>query len=373
MIKIKNTLLESKHLIIAGVLVFIPLLLFYPTKFTTIDEHDYINNAQLLLNGGLKTDCSLNIPGQWPAGEYCISKYNIGTSLILLPAVILNKNLIALTTFAAFLVGIVVFYKLLQMNKLDKKFIYLFALFPPFIFFTRTALSETYSMSFLLLSFYLLLKANKQNYYQPLAALTIILTLFIRYTNSIPILVILGYLAYSEISLIGIKNTLKKWIYLIVLLFLGIVLFSAFNYQHYGALFRSGYYFSSEEGAIIWEQVPVTFVKYFLLTNIFYPLMLILLFRTKIRWKNLLLSAFLGLFFFYTIIKNVSFADKVTDLILGLRFLIPVYPFALLAYFEFLNRFRDRKYYKSALYTFMVLLIGAAIYINLVHQGFLNR
>jgi hypothetical protein len=228
-------------------------------------------------------------------------------------------------------------------------------------------------MSFLLLSFYLLLKATKQSYYQPLAALTIILTLFIRYTNSVPLLIILGYLAYSEISLIGIKNTLKEWIYLILLLLLGIVLFSAFNHQHYGALFRSGYYFSSEEGAVIWEQVPTTLIRYFLLTNIFYPLMLILLFRTKIKWKNLLLSAFLGLFLFYTIIKNVSFADKITDLILGLRFLIPVYPFALLAYFELLNRFRDRKYYKPSLYTFVVLLIGAAIYINLIHQGFLSR
>lgn len=374
MYKYINNLKPAKHLILSILCVLPAFIVFFPTTFTTIDEHDYLNNAQLIVNSGLKTDCSLNIPGQWPTDlGYCISKYNIGTSFFLIPGVLLNKDLVAMSTFLIFILGIVIFYKLLEYYKLDKRFIYLFALFPPFIFFSRTILSEMYSMVMLLGLFYAFLNINKSAKYKVLTGVFMSLALYIRYTNIIPVAILGIYFLYVYIKEYGIKQVvIKFWItHLIALIALISIL--VFNYTFYGDFFRSGYYFSSEEGSLALEQIPAVFFKYFLLINIFYPATLVVLFKSKITHRKLLITIFSSLLLFYTILKNESFPGKLSDIILGLRFIIPVYPFLLIAYFERINSLKNEKYYRYFLYTSIALLIITGIVINYIHYKYILK
>lgn len=374
MYKYLNNLKPIKHLVLSVLCVLLAFVIFFPSRFTTIDEHDYLNNAELIVNSGLKTDCSLNIPGQWPTDRgYCISKYNIGTSFFLIPAVIINKDLVAFSTLLVFIAGILIFSKLLKYYKLDERFVYLFALFPPFIFFTRTVLSEMYSMVMLMGLFYAFLNISKSSKYKILAGLFMSLALYIRYTNLIPVGILGVYFLYKYIKEYGLKKFLIKfWItHLIALVaFVSILLF---NNVFYGDFFRSGYYFSSEEGAIILEQIPAIFFKYFLLLNIFYPVALIVLFKSKIKDIRLFMSMFLGLLVFYILFKNESFPGKLSDIILGLRFLIPVYPFLLIPYFERINSLKNDKYYRFFLYTSIAALFIVGVLINYLHYKYIHK
>lgn len=374
MYTILNKLKPAKHLILSILCVLPAFLLLYPKTFITIDEHDYLYNAQLLVSSGLKTDCSLNIPGQWPTNlGYCISKYNVGTSFFLIPSALINKDLAAFTTLLVFIFSIIIFYKILINYNLDKRFIYLFALFPPFVFFSRTIMSEMYSMFTLLAIFYCFTNLNRSVVYKILVGLFATLSIYIRYTNLIPLLIIGVYFLYEYSKNSNIKYVLKKYWVVHLSFLVGLLTLFAFNYNYYGQILRSGYYFSSEEGAFALKQIPIIFIKYFILLNIFYPLSLIAVFKSRIKRKILFLVAFLSLLFFYTIFRNESFPGKASDLILGLRFLIPVYPFLLLPYFEILDRLKNHKYSRIILYTSIAVLFVIDILINYIHYKFILK
>lgn len=374
MYKYLNNLKPIKHLVLSVLCVLPAFIIFFPSSFTTIDEHDYLNNAQLILNSGLKTDCSLNIPGQWPTNlGYCISKYNIGTSFFLIPVVIIDPNLVALSTLLVFILGVGIFSKLLKYYKLDSRFIYLFALFPPFVFFSRTVLSEIYSMVMLMGLFYSFLNISKSSKYKILVGVFMSLALYIRYTNFIPVTILGVYFLYQYVKEYGLRKVITNfWItHLIVLI--GLISILIFNYVFYGDSLRSGYYFSSEQGAIIVEQIPSVFVKYFVLLNMFYPATLLVLFISKVRNIRLFISMFLSLLVFYITFKNESFPGKLTDIILGLRFLIPVYPFLLIPYFERINSLKNEKYYRFFLYTTITALFIVSVIINFLHYKYIHK
>ena len=372
--KFINNLKPAKHLIISILCLMPAFVAFYPKTFVTIDEHDYLYNAQLIVTSDLKTDCSLNIPGQWPTNlGYCISKYNIGTSFFLVPAALTSLDYAALITFLVFIIGIIIFYRLLIIYNIDKRFIYFFALFPPFIFFTRTILSEMYSMVLLLGIFYVFLNIPRNKAYKIIAGLLITMALYVRYTNIIPIALIGLYFIYEYLTEEGIIAFLKKYWIVHVTFVIGIISILIFNNEYYGGFFRSGYYFSSEEGSIIWGQIPAIFFKYLVLLNVFYPFGLIVLLKTNIKRKILFIATFISVMVFYTIFKNESFPGKLSDVILGLRFLIPVYPFMLLPYFYKLNEYKLFKKYRIFMYTSVAVFIIAAVLINYIHYQFILK
>lgn len=372
--KIINYLKPAKHLIFSILCVLPAFLAFYPRTFVTIDEHDYLYNAQLIVTSDLKTDCSLNIPGQWPTNlGYCISKYNVGTSFFLIPAALTTLELAALITLTVFIIGIIIFYRILVIYGIDKRFIYFFALFPAFTFFSRTVLSEMYSMVLLLSIFYCFLNISRNWSYKVIVGLLITLALYVRYTNIIPIGVIGLYFIYEYLKGERLSVFLKRFWIVHITFLLGIVSILIFNYIYYGGVFRSGYYFSSEEGSVIWEQIPAIFFKYFVLLNMFYPFSLIILFRTKIKRSLLFILTVLGVLSFYTLFKNESFPGKLSDVILGLRFIIPVYPFLLLPYFYKLNQYGLFKKYRFFMYTSIAILVIVTLLINYIHYKYILK
>lgn len=358
---------SNLHLVFSMLFVFLAFLFFYPQRYSTIDEHDYLNNAQLILQGNLKTDCNLMIPGQWQTNlGYCISKYNIGTSLFLIPLIIIDRDLVFLTTLLIFILSIFIFYKILDFYNFDKKLIYFFALFPHFIFFSRTLLSEIYSMLLILLVFYCFLNFNK-NLYRILGALFITIAILVRYTNIIPLLVMGLYFLYYFAKDIGLLNAFKKYYLFSTFLLIGLALIMYFNFRFYGSVFRSGYYFSSEEGNFVINQIPKVLIGYLVLTNIFYPFAFIQLLKSKVKHSLLFLLVFLSVMIFYVFTKNESFPGKSSDLVLGLRFLIPVYPFLLISYFYKIDTFKQKRHYNILLSFFIFALALLTIVISVIH------
>ncbi len=109
---------------ISTILFFI----FYPSFYSSNDERNYIQNSFYLLDEeGLvrqNIDC-LPIGNEtygFNNGSGCISKYSLGVSIILLPAVLISWNLSFVVVFLFFLISIYIFHKLLLYYKISSFF-----------------------------------------------------------------------------------------------------------------------------------------------------------------------------------------------------------------------------------------------------------
>jgi hypothetical protein len=360
-----------------SVLFFLVLafLLFYPAKYTTIDESNYIGNSYRLIDGSLRQVCNPNIPGLFEVKDYCIYKYNIGYSIILVPFVLINEKLVFLASFLSLILSTIIFYKILGILKIDQRLIFLFTFYPSFIYISRTALSESFSMLLILLSTYLLLKFednNKKKYLIAIGA-SIGAAVLIRYTNIIP----LGILLLSSF----IKNLKPKTSNLKLIaqnalrIMLGSLPFALFflfiNIHLYGSPFRSGYYYSKEE-VFGFSYFLKHIGQYILALSVIYPLMLPvgLINRRFIRFN----LAFLSVMFLYAFSVNTLFKREIQDLIFALRFLIPVLPLLMISYLDFI----DKKLLKFKIANFLILpifiiSISGLFIFSFVHQHFLQE
>jgi len=358
--KIINILTKYRLLVIFLVLL-IPYLLFYPIKYANVDEHDYILNSRNIIEGSLHMDC--NKEG-YRVSDFCVSKYNIGTSIFLVPSMLISENLTFLTTFVIFFLSIVIFDKLLQIYGINKIYLYYFSFFPAFIYFTRTVFSEPYSLFLLLLSVYLLAlySKNNKNTYLVLLGISLSALAFVRY-SLIPIdivFVLYLLLRFKKKSLITIASALPL-----------VIAFLVFNNYMYGSPLRSGYYYSKEEFSFSLTTFLTVLPKYLVSLNVIYPFILIGAFFSKINIKKLILTSTVLLLLYYSLtgLNAYVFEGRVLDLILGVRFFVPIIPLIMLLYFEVIQR---RFKIPDILHLLSISgLILVSIAIHIVHNNFL--
>lgn len=354
-------ILNRYRLLIIFLVLFIPYLLFYPIKYANVDEHDYILNSRNIIEGTLHMDC--NKEG-YRVSDFCVSKYNIGTSVFLLPSMLISENLTFFTTFIVFFLSIVIFDKLLGVYKIDKIYLYYFAFFPAFIYFSRTVFSEPYSLFLLLLSVYLLAlySKNNKNSYLVLLGITLSTLAFVRY-SLIPldiVFVLYLLLKFKKKALITIASALPF-----------VIAFLLFNNYMYGSPLRSGYYYSKEEFTFSLITFLSVLPKYLISLNVIYPFMLIGAFFSKINIKKLILSSTVLLLLYYSLtgLNAYVFEGRVLDLILGVRFFIPIIPLLMLLYFEVIQR---RFKIPNFIHILSIsILVIASIAIHVVHNNFL--
>jgi len=354
-------ILDKYRLIIIFLVLFIPYLLFYPIKYVNVDEHDYILNSRNIIEGTLHMDC--NKEG-YSVSDFCVSKYNIGTSVFLVPSMLISENLTFLTTFIFFFLSIVIFDKLLQIYGIKKIYLFYFAFFPAFIYFIRTVFSEPYSLFLLLLSVYLLesYSKNNKNSYLVLLGITLSTLAFVRY-SLIPVdivFVLYLLLKFKKKALVTIASALPF-----------IIAFLVFNNYMYGNPLRSGYYYSKEEISFSLTIFLIVLPKYLISLNVIYPFMLIGAFFSKISIKKLILSSTILLLLYYSLtgLNAYVFEGRILDLILGVRFYIPIIPLIMLLYFEVIQR---RFKIPNILHLLSISgLILVSIAIHIVHNNFL--
>ncbi len=386
-------------------LIFLLLgqLSFYPNIYTNIDEFNYHQNAKNIIKNNLRQECNKEDWSQFEViikgDKYCIYKYNIGTSILLTPVTFISNNLIFINTLLFFSISVVVFNQLLQKYKLNSLLLYIYAWFPAFVYFSRTVLSEIYSATFVLLTFYFLdnfleLNVNlglikKDSLRSKLtskkvqgfcAGVCIGVAVLVRYTNVIP----LGILGLSFLYRWIKKNNqmrfqqrfialINDWKFIILGGIPFLILFFVLNKYLYGGIIATGYDLSPSDTNFQIKNLMKVGWKHLLILNLFYPGLLFLGLFSKFEYKWELFITSLSLLFLYSIRGFDKFEPRVLDLILGLRYYIPIVPLLLLSYGSFINEKLKIKWFN---YLFKLALIGLLINIfllNFIHNQYLNN
>lgn len=343
---------------------------FYPSRLVSIDEVHYVENARRILSGNVLHDCSNTFLGTFPSQQGCVSKYNLGTSVIMIPASLIDQRLVFVASFVMLLLAIWVFARILRVIGASPAWLLVFALYPPFIYFSRTAFSEIYSMALLLCVAYFVLRfwQSKRPVWLVAASFLAGFVVLTRYTLAVPSALIL---------LIAIGQVCHDWKsrmqYLLLAVIAGLpwmLIIGGINLSLYGGVLHSGYWLSGEEAIALSSVVP-SFFRYFLALNLMYPGMLVGSWLAKGKYQALFVLPVVATLLIYSLSPNNLFEGRVLDLILGIRFMIPVAPLIMLGSLPVAERLRTGKYYAWLLPLIVMGLFILSAAINVIHARFL--
>lgn len=360
--------LERNALVISIIIFSLFYFVFFPKAVVTIDEQNYFTNSVNILNGTLRQDCALNIEGQFDTGDYCIFKYNIGTSLLLIPGAILGSTTVAfIISYIFTIIGIFTFSKILRLLELSQIFLFLYSFFPSLLFYSRTLMSETFSISI----FVFLLCAGIKYLQDRRSILPLSvgfasgLIVSVRYTNAIILLVWWVLFTLIEVRR-GSKFDMVHWTKYVTIGILPWILgLSLFNTYLYGSPLRSGYFFSGEEG-ISFENITII-VPYILILSLLYPGMLFLGWKMKSDMKYWLLIPPYIAVLFYSLVPIELFDGNIADIIIGMRFLVPIIPFLLIAYVKILDKWKTNRMFEGIMLFIVIALILTGGMISAIH------
>lgn len=362
------TILKNNWLLIS-LISFLSILFFltYPAGYLSIDEHDYVEGAKLIWQGDLRQECDPQNISQIDIGDYCIYKYNIGTSFILLPINIFGESAVYFIAHLAFMASIIFFYQILKQINLPKELIVFYALFPAIAYYSRTAYSEIYSILLSLAFFYFYIK-NKRTH-NILAGVAMGFSLFVRPTNMFFCAVfILVEVLKRKRSPVFINNLINLFLELLIGLTPFVILFLLFNDYLYLSPFKSGYSYSGDLNSFDLTVIPMNLGNYFLLLNLFLPGMLIGSFFSKNKYKWPILIAFLVLLIFYSATSNNNWKSDI-NIIIGIRFLMPALPLLLLLYLDII-----KNVVKGRLLAIITVLLSIImILMQYMHFKYLNE
>lgn len=382
---IKNNI----YLLVSIFLTIIIFILFLPPFYTSNDERNFIQNAYYISQGGIdnlvRQDVVCEGNGNEAYGfkipesafidkEGCISKYNLGSSILLSPFVSINWHLAIVITFVFFLISIIFFYKSLVYLKIPKIFILLYSFFPPFAYYSHKSMSEIFSLAFVSFLMFVTLKIQ-YNYkketnpnvdwlYMIFGFISGLLVL-VRYTNAVIVLSLLVYIVLINHNLNKQTDFFIKSSKSLLKIFLGalpfIILFIFVNAYLYGGIFKSGYSLSGEEFywnlKTFFKQIP----QFLLMLNIMYPVMLVgicISVFTKKTHSLKFVALFLIIFFvlFYGGFYGFNFNQGINNFLFGMRFFLPILPLILLVYFDFINRIITRLKFSRNLLVFFIIV-----------------
>lgn len=347
--------------------------IFYPPIYAFQDEQSYLGLAYTLKQGNLLID-SLNIP----VSAYAdldgrgVPIYPLGNGFLLILFTLFSWEGAFLMGIVSHLVATYFFYKLTKLWEKDNSFVtILYLLFPPFIFFSRTIMSDMPSLMFFMMAYYFYFKPGSKKW---LAGIFFGINIFFRVSNVLLILPFGIALLWNAFK--------KKEVSSLFSFSLAVVPFGllAGTYQAYafGSPFLTGYsrVITGVENLSLkyWAyQIP----HYLLNLSFMYPLMLPFVFLSKKIRKVEIILSMVGLTIFYSLYYfHDQFPQKVVTILFGNRFLFPVMPFFLFAYGDVLWQvlIKIPRLIRRILILGIVLsLIGACFFINVKHQRVLNH
>lgn len=378
-----------KYKTLIAILLWISVwfIVFFPTKTITIDEFHYVGNAYHLVQGDLRQVCDSNYPGQFQNGDFCISKYNIGASIFFWPAATLNQPRLAIVIdFLAVVLSVIVFSQLLRLFQVSQKFLLLFACYPAVIYYSRTAFSEPISMLLVLIAALLLTKLTleqsmtkvRKSLVNVALGIVIGLAILVRYTNIILFGVMLGLWVLIQAKKYGLSEAFKSLLTTIVGGSPFAILFLWINSYLYGNPLLSGYHFSGEDGIVLSNLIKFL-PGYIFALLLMWPGMIVLSKfkvggqKQKVGVLNIFWWSGVLLILFYSISVNTLFEGRLLDLVLGIRFLLPIIPLFILSYASVLQHWANKR--KVLRVVVNVCLLATLVFvpiISYVHQDFLN-
>lgn len=341
--------------------------LTYPAGYLSIDEHDYVEGAKLIWQGKLRQECDPQNISQIDIGDYCIYKYNIGTSFLLLPINLLGEKAVYAIAHLAFIGSLIFFYLILKQIKLPKELIVFYALFPAIAYYSRTAYSEIYSILLSLAFFYFYIKNRRSD--NILAGVAMGISLFVRPTNLFFYAVfILVEVLRKPRPPVFINNVINLFLELLIGFTPFVILFLLFNDYLYLSPFKSGYSYSGDLNSFDLSLLPMNLLNYFILLNLFLPGMLIGAFFSKNRLKWPIILGFIVLLIFYSATSNNNWKSDI-NLIIGIRFLMPALPLVLLLYLDVIKNI-----VKGRLLVIIAIILSCImILMQYMHFQYLNE
>lgn len=286
----------------------------------------------------------------------------------MLPMNFWGEYTVYLLAFSAFLISVVIVYQILRKLGINKNLFILYALFPAFLFYGRTAYSEVYSMLLGVLFLFFYMKGKRR--FNIWSGASIGMSMLVRPTNLFWFAIFL----LTDLIMKGVfkKGRLGELINLVLEMLIGflpfLTFFLLFNNYLYLSPFNSGYTFSGDFNNFDLTLLPGNLLRYLVLLNIFYPGMLFLSLKSKLPYKWPIVLSFLGLLLFYSATLNNNFKSDI-NLIIGIRFLIPALPFIMLLYIDVLKDYlKGRTYY--FVFGFLIVLITL---MQFLHFRYLNE
>lgn len=359
------------HLLIVILVSTVVFLIFYPKFYTTTDEKEYIENAVHFIQRDLLRSNKECFDGAYCGvfnGSAYVSKYNLGLSFILLPFILISWKLSFAAAFIAYLIGIWIFYLILKKYKLSPWFVYLYAFFPSLVYYSVKPMTEVFSSTLILALYYILFLMNSSKTAR--LTLTAILSgvlVLIRYSNGLIVAAFL--IGYIFTTIKHNQESIKQVAMDILEIFVSsipfIMAFLIINKTLYGSFFRSGYFYSGEEGLFIADLAVKQFFIYVAYLNLIYPAMLFLAFISKIKERIAIILAFAFIFLFYVGFPGYAFTSGILDLIFGVRFFLPIIGLIILLYADSITfvyrKFLIKKIDKRIFFVGILALIAITI------------
>lgn len=318
-------------LVVCAIIVSLFFLFFFPPIHVSIDEHQYLKNALLIQNGGLKDANPLLYCGGTYKGEAYLSSYHIGKSISLIPFTWDPIPWVMLSGLLVHLLNMVFFALILRKLTINPWFVGLFAFYPAFVWESRTLFSETFALTLLLGGALAYLYHHSRALF--LSGILFGLASFVRYET---ILISAGFgiaLLWKE------RHTILKWgrspaPFFVLGGILSAILLLAWNAWY------NGNPFSTQIGSP--SYVFATFPQSLFIPNLFFlvgilliafPFMLVLVWKFKpLRLELALATLFTLILFSQT--SNVSVFPFLSPLTptARMRYLIPLAGLLLIAY-----------------------------------------
>lgn len=320
-------------------------LFYYPPFFTFGDEGQYLHATWLLSQqkSPRVTDPLESFSFHTKGKDIFFPQYAIGQSILLLPFALIDWRLIFLSGLLLHLSVFFLFSSLLKQSKINPDFALLYLLFPGFVFFSRTIMSELLSIALIFLGFYFY-RDEKHAYW---SGFFFGLSIVARYTNAVfAIPFFIGALVKDRNKFIKMLLGFVPFILIVAL----------YNYQIYGAILSTG--IKQPRGFSFWLMG-----KYMFSLLIVYPLLIISPFfsKDKNRWEIFACFALALVGFSYSGIDTFHY-DILKNLVIGYRYLFPIIPLLLFGYASWISKSRLNRIIQILLpFISIMLLLGNLI------------
>ena len=358
---------------VIGVLIFVFIyIILFPKFYSFADEDEYMYMSHLIKNGkSLKITEAFDSHDFNYNGEFYYPQYPIGNSLIVLPFTLFGWQGVFISGLIIHLLSFFVFVKILKRLGYEKYLGLLYLLFPGFVFFSRTIMSEMPSILFILLGFYFYLNDDDnvfRNYIY--TGLFFGIAFLIRYPN---------ILVFGSFAIIMFFKNRKKLYYMILGFLPCVVVVLCYNYLMFGNVLVTGYGSGDTIGRIMNLSLShlVIFFKYILYMMILYPLMLVSPIFYKNKAKNeIRIVTFLYLLVFGVLLHWGPFHyGFLKNVVIGPRYFFPIIPFLIITsidlYKKMFNWFRiSKKFFHAIMYFVILLLIILCLYISSVQNKY---
>lgn len=338
-------------------------VIWYPPSIAILDESAYLTQAQLYSTGKFVGDASAQTAAMRETGRGWVSRYPPAQSVVLAPTQWFHWRAGFLAPLGLALLATLFCAATLKRNGFPGAWSLLLLLHPAVVLYSRTLMSEALAMLVVAVALW---ASDPDRPRTAVAGVVLGIMPAVR-EALLPVALVLGGLtALRHWRSGGVKAVAP------LALGAGIPLVALATYNHVvfddPASLRVNWNLFTD-----WTGAPERGVFYFLALNLLWPGMLVGICAAEFRRKlDVMLLTAAG----FVVYAAYGFVDRrhgmPADLVVGLRFFVPLLPALLLGYVALLHRYWGRGLRSVRLQVFAALvLVAANAAVAATHQGFL--